>query len=1337
MFDKLNAYEKAIVMFFAINYGNEITKKIYTKYAAKIIPQPFCYEVLESLMQQQFVSKVVSYYSAKSIYQLKKEYVLKALYELKKKENIKLYRSFTTITEHISVLSYSSKKIIKDLLELLSNPKSLKNLIYFQFSVDERVPFITPIIGLPEFDFLISELREDTLITILTPKCNEIIDNDVAFPWERILQLIENRKKDSSYHELINCFAFFYYIATGKICIDLATTIADKYTLQIAAIQQLYKKNYEAAGKLYIKAMQSFNNLNHSKNIFSDTISNYFYALAMLLNNSKSSIKKLELLSKKEISNSNIFLFTFVKIIYNYFILHKDLPNSTSTEVGFSTNENVTYLYFIWTLLKRLEKESEKKYRIDLTRHQPTAAFLRNEMKPMGIVPESDNVEDLFGGSSIINEIRITPLWQAKLEAIINEANQKKEEKALNAQQKKIVFHLDYGYITPIEKKLLNSGKWSVGTKMTMNKFMQLDESYLDDSDRKIQKGVQAWSSLLSFYDNIHLFIGCNHIYAQLNNERKLVNVHLDKPFLIINKKKNGSFEVSSNISEAEPVKNRFYYIKNSTFDYSVFQPTEYELNIYNQLLKTEIFPAEAEPLITKLIKSIGGKTEIHSNMVSELNDIQQEKAPSFVTVRIVPAQYDTFNLSFFIEYSDLLSFIPGEGNVATIIEKDGKRVNILRDLEAEKANLQLIINSLEGFEPLSDYTFDDTLYSKVAFSLSTFQLLKFMDWAKKHEDICQLEWPEDAALKFHQSVQSNKLNLSFKQKNGWFEVEGDVQIAENEIISLQQLLEMMRDSSQKGFIRIGDKEYITLSKQLERILKQLDTATSDNRNHLQIAPAGVGLLNDILSDETLNIKGQENMESLRQRIAESSKLQPRVPKTLKADLRKYQEEGFEWLSRVTSWGAGVCLADDMGLGKTLQTISLLLEQKKEGASLVVAPASVVPNWRNEIRKFAPSLNVLILNSADDRAAMIKKAKQGDIVLATYAMLNINEAELIEQEWNVICLDEAHTIKNPTTKMSKSAMKLRAKRKVILTGTPIQNHLSELWNLFQFINPGLLGSADAFKKKYILPIEGDRNKSRQIQLRKLISPFLLRRTKGEVIEELPEKNEVVRPVELSDTEMARYELQRAQAEAMVEVEKNVSVSTLAEITRLRQLACSTALVDKKWEGVSSKTLAFIDLAESLNDSGNRALVFSQFTSYFAEIKKMMDKTHLPYLYLDGSTPMKKREQLVREFQEGDCPFFLISLKAGGLGLNLTGANYVIHLDPWWNPAIEQQATDRAYRIGQEQDVTVYRLIAQHTIEEKILRLHKTKRDLADSLLEGTDMAHAMTQAELLELLRNK
>ena len=313
-------------------------------------------------------------------------------------------------------------------------------------------------------------------------------------------------------------------------------------------------------------------------------------------------------------------------------------------------------------------------------------------------------------------------------------------------------------------------------------------------------------------------------------------------------------------------------------------------------------------------------------------------------------------------------------------------------------------------------------------------------------------------------------------------------------------------------------------------------------------------------------------------------------------------------------------------------------------------------------------------------------------------------------------------------------MMLQAKRKVILTGTPIQNHLSELWNLFQFINPGLLGSAEQFGKKFIEPIENKHDKERQRQLRRLISPFLLRRTKNDVLDELPEKNEITMPVELSDEEMKVYEVHRRMAEKSVRADKTVKVSTLAEITKLREMACSVSLVDKKWKHESSKVAAFVNLAENLNDSGNRALVFSQFTSFFDQVRKAMDKAKLPYLYLDGSTPMGQREALVKKFQHGECPFFLISLKAGGLGLNLTGANYVIHLDPWWNPAIEQQATDRAYRIGQKQDVTVYHLISQHTIEEKILRLHKSKRDLADSLLEGTDMGHALTQEELLELL---
>ena len=510
---------------------------------------------------------------------------------------------------------------------------------------------------------------------------------------------------------------------------------------------------------------------------------------------------------------------------------------------------------------------------------------------------------------------------------------------------------------------------------------------------------------------------------------------------------------------------------------------------------------------------------------------------------------------------------------------------------------------------------------------------------------------------------------------------------------------------------------------------------TSESRSHLQMAPAAVSLLGDLLNDSSLNIEQNDSIKTLLQRIEECSKKTPVVPKTLQAQLRDYQVEGFEWMSRLTAWGAGVCLADDMGLGKTIQTITLLLEQSKNGPSLIIAPSSVVPNWHNELQRFAPTLNLTILNQSKDRTKDIEDAKAGDVIIIPYALLNIQHNDLAAREWNIVCLDEAHTIKNANTKMSKAAMQLNVQRKVILTGTPIQNHLAELWNLFQFINPGLLGSIEHFKKKFILPIEGENDKIRQNQLRRLISPFLLRRTKAEVIEELPAKNEIKLPVELSSEEMTMYEVKRREIEEKILNKQTDKMSTLAEITRLRQMACSCSLVDKKWKLPSSKLLAFIDLAESLNESGNRALVFSQFTSFFEEVKKAMDKAKLPYLYLDGSTPMVMREKLVKDFQTGECPFFLISLKAGGLGLNLTGANYVIHLDPWWNPAIEQQATDRAYRIGQQQDVTVYRLISQHTIEEKILRLHKTKRNLSDSLLEGSDLAHAMTQEELLELLQ--
>ena len=362
-------------------------------------------------------------------------------------------------------------------------------------------------------------------------------------------------------------------------------------------------------------------------------------------------------------------------------------------------------------------------------------------------------------------------------------------------------------------------------------------------------------------------------------------------------------------------------------------------------------------------------------------------------------------------------------------------------------------------------------------------------------------------------------------------------------------------------------------------------------------------------------------------------------------------------------------------------------------------------------------------------------AEPADIVLATYGLL-VTEGELLSQRtWTTIVLDEAHTIKNRDTQTSKAAMTLKGDFRLMLTGTPLQNHLNEIWNLFQFANPGLLGSYQQFTDRFILPVERDHNAERQRLLRRLLSPFLLRRNKDEVLSELPEKTEITLRVELSLEEQALYDNLRQQAIANLEEGTKSPLQALAEITRLRQAACHPRLINQKLDIPSSKTQAFLSLVDDLRQSGHRALVFSQFTSHLALIREELDRQQIAYLYLDGSTTPSDRNRLVRQFQTGSEPLFLISLKAGGLGLNLTAADYVIHLDPWWNPAIEDQASDRAHRIGQERPVTVYRLIAAGTIEEKMIRLHQNKRSMADALLQDADLYTQISADDIIRLLR--
>jgi len=466
-------------------------------------------------------------------------------------------------------------------------------------------------------------------------------------------------------------------------------------------------------------------------------------------------------------------------------------------------------------------------------------------------------------------------------------------------------------------------------------------------------------------------------------------------------------------------------------------------------------------------------------------------------------------------------------------------------------------------------------------------------------------------------------------------------------------------------------------------------------------------------------------------------------PRNLKATLRDYQKKGFSWLVFLHELGTGGVLADDMGLGKTVQAIALLLHVKakqKRAPNLVVAPTSVVPNWEREIARFAPSLQTLIWQGPG-RHGRQDEVASADVVITSYALLRRDEEFLQGLNFRYVILDEAQHIKNPMSATARAAKKLPAERRMALTGTPIENRLSEFWSIVDFVNPGLLGNLKNFEEKVSRPIErGDEETA--AKLRATIKPFVLRRTKQEVAPELPAKieQEIVVPLAEEQAKLYRQVLREIRKSIMSEVEKKgvnkAQIQILAALTRLRQVACDPRLMKLPGDwghDESGKLAALREIVQEAISGGHRILVFSQFVEMLKLIRQALDEDGVAYEYLDGST--KDRLDRVDRFNEDESvPAFLISLKAGGTGLNLTGADTVIHFDPWWNPAVEDQATDRAHRIGQDKIVTVYRLIARGTVEEKILQLSAKKRALMQNVLstEGSPLK-GLTRSDIDEL----
>lgn len=461
------------------------------------------------------------------------------------------------------------------------------------------------------------------------------------------------------------------------------------------------------------------------------------------------------------------------------------------------------------------------------------------------------------------------------------------------------------------------------------------------------------------------------------------------------------------------------------------------------------------------------------------------------------------------------------------------------------------------------------------------------------------------------------------------------------------------------------------------------------------------------------------------------------IPEALQAKLRPYQETGYRWMKTLESSGFGGILADEMGLGKTIQVLTLLLTVPRKivgKPSLIVCPASLVINWADELERFAPSLRPLtLLGTAKERKQQLCDDTSADVYITSYDLLKRDLDSYTGKSFYCCVLDEGQAIKNQSTLGSKAVKQIQCQQRFVLTGTPIENRLSELWNLFDFLMPGYLFSHTAFVQRLEKPIVHSGNLDARRQLGLLVQPFLMRRRKEDVLKELPPKIFHVQRIQLSEQERKTYQAEMHHAASAAENAQD-SVRILALLTRLRQICCDPGLCFENYEGESSKLEACLELCRSQVANGHQILLFSQFTTMLDRIREGLDATHISSFTLVGATPKEKRAKLVKSFNAGEASVFLISLKAGGTGLNLTAADVVIHYDPWWNQAAQDQATDRAHRIGQQHTVQVYKLIAKDTIEEKILKLQEKKAALLDSVTEQAG-SQPLSQEEILELLR--
>ena len=716
-----------------------------------------------------------------------------------------------------------------------------------------------------------------------------------------------------------------------------------------------------------------------------------------------------------------------------------------------------------------------------------------------------------------------------------------------------------------------------------------------------------------------------------------------------------------------------------------------------------------------------------------EASDVikRQRISPSYVVVFVLFAMPDQQGLviDIFVQPSHGAPLLkPGMGREDVVYANEQRElVDVYRNLLKEK---ELVFDVFEKL--LAHKNIEEPAWTYTIEGMSN--AFSFLEKVQKQSDPgFAVRWaPKTKAWHVSHNIDKQSIRFNIQKKRDWFEIHGEVPI-DRRRLELAVLIQSARRD--QGYVSLGEGQFARIEDDLLQQLQTLSQFSVDDKlkNYSRSVVTEISRW-----QETSIAQTDEAWKMLNEQYVKSQKIEPQLPKDLVEVLRPYQKDGFAWLSRLATWQAGAVLADEMGLGKTLQAISVMRQRAHQGPQIVVAPTSVCFNWVRELKRFAPELQIVEYKSTK---RSLEQVEGKTVFVTSYGIVQKDVLALEKVNFRTLIFDEAHYLKNPNTQRTRSIRRLRADWRLALTGTPIENHPGELWSLMECISPGMLGAWKQFKAEH-MDKETRQQATGSATLAKKIKPYVLRRTKKEIGHQLPPRTEIIVDVVLSNRERALYDDVRLTAAAQIQDaevvnQANYHLLVLAALTRLRQLACHPRMVYPKSRVSSSKLERFIEVIGRVLADDHRALIFSQFTKHLELVREALDAQEIPYIYLDGSTPEVKRAQLVDEFQQGSVPLFLLSIKAGGTGLNLTAADTVVHLDPWWNPAVEDQATDRVHRIGQTRSVTVIKLVTKGTIEEQIVGLHHEKREMFEEILSGTQQVAKLSTEELAALIRGE